>query len=329
MIKKQSFLKLFGLLLGAVVLSDSGLVRAADPFPSKEIRLIVPWNVGGSNDLSARLLSQLIAEQGIKVVVENIAGATGTIGMGKVASAEPDGHTVGMGTSSTMAMIAQNLTPLKNEQFAPIARVTTDQLLLLVPGEGPATNLDAFLAMVKKNPAKISIGTPGSNNLNHIFAVMSGRVVNTEIITVPYTGGSKVIVDLAGKQIDAAVLKPSESKTQIDAGLVKPIGVFANDRIKTLPNVPTFKEKGFDVFPYGPLVQMAYIAAPAKIPQAVQDRLIAIFSKAIQDPRFKKASEEGGAKVDDVTGKALGEEIVAVTKTLAVVGPKIFTTEKK
>ena len=161
------------------------------------------------------------------------------------------------------------------------------------------------------------------------FRLAHLAVIILIIITVPYTGGSKVIVDLAGKQIDAAVLKPSESKTQIDAGLVKPIGVFANDRIKTLPNVPTFKEKGFDVFPYGPLVQMAYIAAPAKIPQAVQDRLIAIFSKAIQDPRFKKASEEGGAKVDDVTGKALGEEIVAVTKTLAVVGPKIFTTEKK
>ena len=329
MIKTPSTLKLFGFLLGMIMLSFSGLGQAAEPFPTKEIRLIVPWNVGGSNDISARLLSQLIAEQGIKVVVENIAGATGAIGMGKVASAEPDGYTVGMGTSSTMAVIAQNLTTLRNDQFAPIARVTTDQLLLLVPGDGPATNLDAFLAMVKKNPAKISIGTPGSNNLNHIFAVMSGRVVNTEIITIPYTGGSKVIVDLAGKQIDAAVLKPSESKTQIDAGLVKPIGVFANDRIKTLPNVPTFKEKGFDVFPYGPLVQMAYIAAPAKTPQAVQDRLIAIFSKAIQDPRFKKASEEGGAKVDDVTGKALGEEIIAVTKTLAVVGPKIFTPEKK
>ena len=98
MIKTPNTLKLFGFLLGAVVLSNSGLARAADPFPTKEIRLIVPWNVGGSNDISARLLSQLIAEQGIKVVVENIAGATGAIGMGKVASAEPDGYTVGMGT---------------------------------------------------------------------------------------------------------------------------------------------------------------------------------------------------------------------------------------
>ncbi len=328
--KKISYIsKVMGFLCASVALHYSGLGQAAEPFPNKEIRLIVPWNVGGSNDISARLLSQLIAEQGIKVVVENIAGATGSIGMGKVANAEPDGYTVGMGTSSTMAMIAQNLTTLKNDQFAPIARVTTDQLLLLVPGDGPATNLDAFLAMVKKNPNKISIGTPGSNNLNHIFAVMTGNVVNSSIITVPYTGGSKVIVDLAGKQIDAAVLKPSESKAQIDSNLVIPLGVFANERIKTMPTVPTFKEKGYNVFPYGPLVQMAYLAAPAKTPPEIQEKLIAIFNKAIQDPRFRAASEEGGSRVDSLTGKALAAEVVAVTNTLAVVGKKVFTEPKK
>jgi len=134
--------------------------------------------VGGSNDISARLISKILADEGITVVVDNVAGATGTIGMTKVANAEPDGYTIGMGTSSTMAMIAQGLTPLKNEQFAPIARVTTDQLLLLVPKDGPAKDLDGFEAMVKKSPGKISIGTPGSNNLNHIFAVMTGNVVN-------------------------------------------------------------------------------------------------------------------------------------------------------
>jgi len=261
--------------------------------------------------------------------VDNVPGATGVIGMIKASNAEPDGYTIGMGTSSTLSMIAQNLTTLRNDQFAPIARVTTDQLLLLVPIDGPANNLEAFLEMVKKNPGKISIGTPGSNNLNHIFSVMTGRVVNTEIITVPYTGGSKVIVDLAGKQLDAAVLKPSESKTQIDAGLVRPIGVFANDRIKTLPNVPTFKEKGYDVFPYGPLVQMAYLVAPSKTPPAIQEKLITIFNKAIQDPRFKQVSEDGGAKVDELTGKALGNEINAVTKTLSVVGKKVFVSEAK
>ena len=305
----------------------SGPTMAAD-FPTKEIKLIVPWNVGGSNDISARQLSKLLADEGVTVVVDNVAGATGTIGMTKVANAEPDGYTIGMGTSSTLAMIAQGLTPLKNEQFAPIARVTTDQLLLLVPKDGPTKDLDSFEAMVKKNPGKISIGTPGSNNLNHIFAVMAGKIVNTEIITVPYTGGSKVIIDLAGKQLDAAVLKPSESKGQIDSNMVLPLGVFANERIKSMPNIPTFKEKGYNVFPYGPLVQMAYLVAPAKTPPEIQEKLIAIFNKAIQDPRFKAASEDGGAKVDSLTGKALGTEIVAVTNTLAVVGKKVFTEKK-
>ena len=311
----------------AALVMTLGSAIAAD-FPVKEIKLVVPWNVGGSNDISARLISKILADEGITVVVDNVAGATGTIGMTKVANAEPDGYTIGMGTSSTLAMIAQGLTPLKNEQFAPIARVTTDQLLLLVPKDGPAKDLNSFEAMVKKNPGKISIGTPGSNNLNHIFAVMTGNLVDSSIITVPYTGGSKVIVDLAGKQIDAAVLKPSESKAQMDSNMVMPLGVFANERIKSMPNIPTFKEKGYNVFPYGPLVQMAYLAAPAKTPPEIQEKLIAIFNKSIQDPRFKAASEDGGAKVDSLTGKALGNEIVAVTNTLALVGKKVFTEKK-
>ena len=322
---KTAFISIAISMLAIFITSSQAI--AAD-FPAKEIRLVVPWNVGGSNDISARQLSKILADEGITVVVDNVAGATGTIGMAKVANAEPDGYTIGMGTSSTLAMIAQGLTPLKNEQFAPIARVTTDQLLLLVPKDGPVKDLDSFEARVKKNPGKISIGTPGSNNLNHIFAVMTGNIVNSEIITVPYTGGAKVVIDLAGKQLDAAVLKPSESKAQIDSNMVMPLGVFANERIKSMPNIPTFKEKGYNVFPYGPLVQMAYLAAPAKTPPEIQEKLITIFNKAIQDPRFKAASEDGGARVDSLTGKALGTEIIAVTNTLAVVGKKVFTEKK-
>ena len=316
---------LISLLYG---ITSTAYAQSSD-FPNREIRLVVPWNVGGSNDISARQLSKILASDGITLVVENVAGATGTIGMTRVANANPGGYTIGMGTSSTLAMIAQGLTPLKNDQFAPIARVTTDQLLLLVPAASPAKDIDSFEAMVKKNPGKISVGTPGSNNLNHIFAVMTGNVVNSEVNVIPYTGGSKVVVDLAGKQLDAAVLKPSETKSQIDSNLIRPLGVFANERVKSLPNVPTFKEKGYNVFPYGPLVQMAYLVAPAKTPPQVQERLIAIFSKAIQDPRFRSASEEGGASVDNVTGKALEKEIVDVTNTLAVVGKKVFTEQKK
>jgi tripartite-type tricarboxylate transporter receptor subunit TctC len=303
---------------------------AADPpFPSKDIRFIVPWNAGGSNDIAARALAQLLNEQGIRMIVENVPGATGSIGMQKVAGAEPDGYTLGMGTSSTLALMSQGLTPLKNSQFTPIARVTTDPLILLVPTGSAQGTLESFLAYTAKNSGKVSIGTPGSNNLNHIFAVMAGRAGNAEVVVVPYTGGSKVITDLAGKQIDAAVLKPSESKAQIDGNLVKPIGVFAEERLKVLPDVPTFKEKGFNVFPYGPLVQMAYIVAPANLPPAIRDKLIAVFRTAIQSAKFKATAEQGGALVDDVTGAALGKEIDAVTQSLGVVGKQVFVAEKK
>ncbi|WP_157268229.1 tripartite tricarboxylate transporter substrate binding protein [Azohydromonas aeria] len=317
-------------VLGAVTLTaTSAPATAADKFPGKEIRLVVPWNAGGSNDIAARALAQLVAEQGVQVIVDNVPGATGSIGMTKVATAAPDGYTIGMGTSSTLALMAQGLTPLRNEQFAPIARVTTDPLLLLVPAGGPAGNLEGFMDQLRKNPGKVSIGTPGSNNLNHIFAVMTGRVAGSDVIPVPYTGGSKVVADLAGKQIDAAVLKPSESKAQIDGGLVKPIAVFANERLKALPDVPTFKEKGLDVFPYGPLVQMAYIVAPAATPEPVRKRLTEIFGKAIQSAKFKALAEEGGAVVDDLTGAALATEIGNVQKSLNEVGKKVFVADKK
>ena len=200
------------LAAAGTALLPAGTALAADPFPAKEIRLIVPWNAGGSNDIAARALSEIVSRDSIKLVVENVPGATGSIGMQKVAIADPDGYTVGMGTSSTLALIAQGLTPLRNEQFAPIARVTIDPLTLLVHTQAPATSLDAFITLLKQNPGKITIGTPGTNNLNHIFAVMSGRVAGVDIVNVPYPGGAKVVTDLAAKQLDAAVLKPSESK---------------------------------------------------------------------------------------------------------------------
>lgn len=315
--------------LALIALAAASFAAAAgDAFPSREIRFIVPWNAGGSNDISARALAQLVAADGVKVVVENVPGATGSIGMTRVANAAPDGYTIGMGTSSTLAQIAQGLTPLRNDQFAPIARVTVDPLILLVPKDSPYDTLDKFIAHVKANPGKVSIGIPGSHNLNHIFALMAGRAAGTTTLAIPYTGGSKVITDLAGKQIEAAVLKPSESKGQIDAGMVKPIAVFANERIKAMPSLPTFKEKGFDVFPYGPLVQMAYIVAPAGTPPAIREKLTAIFDKAIQSAKFKQLSENGGSVVDDLTGPALAREADGVLQSLSEVGKKVFAANK-
>ena len=112
--------------------------RQAQTYPARDITFIVPWNAGGSNDVAARALDPILREHGIKIVIENVVGATGTIGMRRVASAAPDGYTIGMGTSSTLALIAQGKTPLTNAQFTHIARVSTDPLDAAGAGQGRA-----------------------------------------------------------------------------------------------------------------------------------------------------------------------------------------------
>jgi tripartite-type tricarboxylate transporter receptor subunit TctC len=311
-------------LSGAIIALSSTCALAAGPaYPEKDIKFIVPWSPGGSNDVAARALQKIVLDDGFRIIIDNIPGATGTIGLTRLANAAPDGYTIGIGTTSTLTLAAQGMTTLRPDQFTHLARVSIDPLLLLVPNNGPAT-LEAFLETMKKNPGKVSIGTPGNNNINHIFAAMTARAAGTDFINAPYPGGAKVISDLAGNHIQAGVLKPSESKGQIDAGLVKPIAVFANERVPFYPNVPTFKEKGYDVYPYGQVTQMAYIVAPANLPAPLRERLTAVFRKAIQSERFKTFASENGFYVDDMTGAKLDAEVVNMQKNLTTVAAKVF-----
>ncbi len=300
----------------------------AQAYPQRDVTFIVPWNAGGSNDVAARALDPLLREQGIKIVIENVVGATGVIGMKRVAAAAPDGYTLGMGTSSTLALIAQNKAQgLSNGQFINIARVSTDPLMLLVSSKSQPKSLDDFLNLMKANPGKTSIGTPGNYNLNHIFASMAARSAGVDYINVPYTGGSKVVADLLGQHVEAGVLKPSETLGQVQEGLLKPLGIFANERLEMFPDVPTFKEKGYDVFPYGPVVQMAYVVAPANLPPDVRTKLITAFRNAILDPRFKEFATKNAFLVDDMTGDNLTKEIDSVAKSIGTVAAQTFPKE--
>src|ERR1700730_18717460 len=179
----------FGLACSAI----GSAALAGSDFPQRQITFIVPWNAGGSNDVLARGLQPLLREQGFNIVIENITGATGANGLRRVATAAPDGYTLGMGTSSTLAVIAQNKAPLKNADFTHIARVSTDPLMLLVSSKAPQKSLDDFIGYMKGNPDKVTVGTPGNYNLNHIFASMTARAAGVNFVNVPYTGGSKVV----------------------------------------------------------------------------------------------------------------------------------------
>lgn len=314
------------LLAGAAAWGATAVfpARAADPYPKREIRLIVPWGPGGSVDITARMIARLVAADGLNVIVDNQPGATGAIGLAKVAAAPGDGYTLGIATTSQLALVAQGLTKTRNDQFTVLNQVSEEQFLLLVPKDGPAQTLEDFLALMKKNPDKISIGTAGSNNLPQILGATTAELAGTTFIHVPYPGGAKVIGDLAGRQIDAAILKPSESKGQIDAGLIKPLAVFDDKRVPSRRDVPTFKEKGLDIYTSGRLSQMSWLVAPAKTPPAIVDRLTAAFAKAVKSSEYARFATDNGFTATDVMGKQLEAQVAAVQQTLNVLAPKVF-----
>jgi tripartite-type tricarboxylate transporter receptor subunit TctC len=317
------------ILACAIAAFQATATTAQTAYPARDVTFIVPWNAGGSNDVAIRALDPILREHGIKIVIENVVGATGSIGMRRIASAAPDGYTIGMGTSSTLALIAQGKTTLKNSEFTHIARVSTDPLLLLVPSAAPQKSLDDFIGYMKSKPDKVSVGTPGNYNINHIFASMTARAAGVNYVNVPYTGGAKVVGDLLGNHVDAGVLKPSETLGQILDGQLRPLGVFANERLELFPDVPTFKDKGFDVFPYGPVVQMAWVVAPANLPADVRTKLLTAFRSAITDPRFKEFAKKNAFLVDDMTGDVLTKEVDNVAAALGTVATQVFPKDPK
>jgi tripartite-type tricarboxylate transporter receptor subunit TctC len=316
------------LALGVLAASFGSISHANDKdFPSRAITLVVPWNAGGSVDLTGRKLSDILGKSGVKVVVENLAGASSTIGLNKVAKEKPDGYTVGLATSSLMGVIAQDMTKLRVDDFTALNQTTVEQLILVVPSSSPANSIEDFVKLMKDKPEGVTIGTPGTNNVNHTFAAMLAKAVDTEYTNVPYTGGAKVLIDLAGGQIDAAVLKPSETIAQIQGGRIKPIGVFSKSRVDILPDVATFHEKEIDVFPYGALEQMSYLVAPKGISKEVAQKLEDLFASALNSDAYKEFANQYGMKVSDLRGDKLQKEALDIQKTFNTVAPKIFTKQ--
>lgn len=311
-------------LTAATIAGPAALAHAQSGYPTREVRWVIPWNAGGSNDIMARVLQPILEKEGLRVVIENVPGGTGAIGMGQVATARTDGYTIGNGTSSTLAIIAQGKVPLKNEQFDHIIRVSVDPLILVVSGKSEFKTLEEFLAHMKANAGKVTIATPGSNNINHIFAAMTARGAGVDYRHVPYPGGSRVVAELMGGQVQAGVLKPSETMEQIKSGDLRPLGVFENKRLDALGDVPTFKEKGIDVFPYGPVVQMAYIAAPAGLDPKVRETLTSKFKAALTSAEFKDFAAKNGFVIDPLSGKELDAEVSKVADALAEVAKHVF-----
>jgi tripartite-type tricarboxylate transporter receptor subunit TctC len=268
----------------------------AQQFPTKPISMIVPFAAGGPTDTVARSLAQgMQATLKQTVLVENVGGAGGTIGVSRVARANPDGYTVliyhiGM---STVPALYRKLTfdPLKD--FAYIGLVNEVPMTIVARGNFPANNFKEFLAYIKANKAKITYANAGLGAASHLCGLLFMSAIETDFTTVPYKGTAPAMNDLLGGQVDFMCDQTTNTMSQIKAGKVKAYAVTAPKRVPTLPNIPTLQEeglKGFEVSIWHALY------APKNTPQPVIDTLVKANQAALKDPGVIKRFEDLGAE---------------------------------
>jgi tripartite-type tricarboxylate transporter receptor subunit TctC len=281
----------------AAALAAAGAASAQQPFPSQPIKLVVPFGPGGSTDLAARLIAEYGSrELGQPIVVENKAGAGGSLGMEFVAKAKADGYTLGMATVSTHganpAVYGSKLKyhPLKD--FAPVTNVATTPSVFAVHPKNPAKSMKEFLALAKASPGKYSFGSPGTGSLGHANIAHFAALAQIDLLHVPYKGAGQAMNDALAGQVDAITDNLPSALPNIKAGKLRALAVLSEKRSPALPDVPTYGELGFPQMGGGGWFG---VVAPAGTPAEVVARLNAAFHKAMKNPEFVKKMDESGA----------------------------------
>ncbi len=247
---------------------------AADAYPSHPITLIVPYPPGGGVDFMGRLVAQsLSVSLGQQVVVENRAGAGGMIGTRDIAKAPPDGYTIGM--MLTGISLGANTGYDINKDFSPIGTVASTPIIVDANPTLPAKTLAEVIALAKKEPGKLSAGTPPAPTINYFAAKLFNLMGGVDITTVAYKGTGPLTNDLLGNHVPLGFNTIPASVSQIEAGQLRGLAVAAATRSAALPNVPTAAESGLPGFE---AVQYYGVTAPAGVPRPIVDRL----NKALQ-----------------------------------------------
>lgn len=295
-------------LATAVVVAASmlaGVAIAADDYPSKPIRLVVPFPPGGSIDMVARMLGQKLSEELQQpVIVDNRPGASGNIGMDHVAKSLKDGYTLVMAPFSlaTNAHLFQKLPfdPLKD--LAPIIRVADQPNVLIVnPAKVQANSVGELVAHLRANPGKLIFGTSGVGNPQDLSARIFMAATRTEMVNVAYKGGAPALADLMGGHIDLMFETSPTAVPYVKNGKLKALAVTSDKRLPTLPDVPTVAEAGI---PNYKAVYWMGLLAPGGTPPAIVQRLNAATQKVLSAPDVQKQLGEislypaGGSAAD-------------------------------
>lgn len=295
---------LYALALAAATLAGSA---SAQNFPSKPIRLLVPFAAGGSSDVMARGLAKQLSDQmGVQVVVENKPGAGGGVAMEATAKASADGYTLmygTIGTNSVAPVLFKNLPidPVKDLQ--PVSLAALNPSVLIVNASLPITTLPELIAYAKANPGKLSYASAGNGSISHLATELLKTSAGIDLMHVPYKGGGAASTDLLSGQVSLMIETITNAMSLTRTGKVRAIANSGSKRWSTAPDLPTFAEAGV---PGYQVDSWTGVFVAAGTPKPVVDRLSAEMAKAARNPEYRNAMTQIGVEAASSTPEAFG-----------------------
>jgi tripartite-type tricarboxylate transporter receptor subunit TctC len=280
---------LFGLI-------SAGLA-AAQSYPARPMTMIVPFPAGGATDTLARFLSeQMRGLLGQPIVIENVAGAAGSIGVGRAVRSAADGYTLSIGTSTTH-MLTGGLYALQFDllrDLEPVIQIGSEPLLIVGKKSLPADDLKGLITYLKANPDKASVGIAGVGAAGHLTGISFQRETGTKFQFVPYRGNAPAMQDLLAEQIDFMIEPSSNFKSLLGAGSVKPYAITGRARLPSSPGIPTADEAGLPGF----FASLWYgLWVPKDTPKVIVAKLNATMVQVLADPTVQKRFDELGIQI--------------------------------
>ena len=326
-IQRRTFLHL---AVGAAALPALARIAWAQTYPTRSVTMVVPFAPGGTTDVVARIVGEHLSRTlGQPFVIENVAGAGGTIGTTRTMRASPDGYTIQigqMGTHAASVALYPNLAYRPDVDFEPIGMVAGLPIVITAKKEFPANDLKEFMLYVKANADQVNVAHAGVGSITHTTCLLLNSLLGVKPTFVPFTGAAPAMNALLGGQVDYMCNAIPDAVQQVQSGAAKGYAISTADRSPALPNVPTAKEAGLPEFQAS---AWNALFAPKGTPKPVLDKLSNSLDKALDDENVRKRLLDLGCDIPDKTKRGPGPLAALVKSEIAKWTPIINSANIK